>query len=248
MANRIIGRINGVKVNKLASVILGMAIGLSGCGGSGTNNDQGTSFLATGFGGVSPTTGAATGSPISGATVSILDTSSSAGVLAAMNFQNRLSAQFLRVDQISCAYEVPGSNVSLYQDSTNTSVVIPPGAVSSAGVVTPSVGSTVFQLISRDVISYFANRLNDLPQLPTRMNVTCSATAISQAGDVFQSNPLGIQIVLSDDEVSVDDDLTTLDEGAVIEESELIEGDDTTLTDDGDTGTTGDESDGTSSL
>jgi len=39
----------GVKVKKITLILIAMAYGLVGCGGTGTNNDQGTSVLAFGY-------------------------------------------------------------------------------------------------------------------------------------------------------------------------------------------------------
>ena len=202
----------GVKVKKLAGIILGTAIALSGCGGSGTNNDQGTSFLAYGY--FASATTSTTG--VTGVAVSLLEGSGTLadstnpqgfGTVVFMGLQNRLSAQFMRVTQITCGYEVPGSSVALYQNSYNASGVISPAGTAGTSVVGAGTVSSVnfgFTLFTHDVLAYFSNRINELPQLPFIMNVECYATGISQSGSVFQTNPLGIQVTMVDDLVTAE--------------------------------------------
>lgn len=215
----------GITVKKLAGIILGAAIGLSGCGSSGTSNDQGTSFLATGW--FSSATGSA---GATGATFSLLEINTP-GLLVFMGLQNRLSSQFLRVTQISCSYDVPGSAVSLDQDSFNYSSVL--GGSASTSTDLPSSIKVQFPIVSNDVIAYLNSRSSELPALPFSLVIECSATGISQSGAVYQTNPLFFTAIATDDTVIAEPDTgTAIVDPATIDETNIVTDDDTGSTDD----------------
>ncbi len=183
-----------IQRNKIASAVLAaLLLGGAACGGS-TNNDQGTSFLASGYfdGAETPVTGyvlpLASDIPNTGT-----ETPDGAGftnsfpadglqAIVRMRLENRLSSQFLRVSRIDCSYLVPGASPALVlpNDSFNASAVIQPEATTDFP----------FQIISPDLFSYLNVNRNLLPELPFRMLAECSAIAVTQAGDTIRSNPL----------------------------------------------------------
>lgn len=203
------------KIKRYVGAVIGTAIVcggvLAGCG-STTNNDQGTSFLATGyFASVTGDTG------LSGANVLIAsDISSIAGVqgiidiehedeifsLAAdggqltifMGFQNRLATQFIRVVRIDCSYEVPGASIQIPNDSYNSSFVISAAGggdnVVNGNVVEPAEAWVGFNVLSTDLFSYLNVNRASLPALPFRMTATCKGVGVTQAGDVLYTNDL----------------------------------------------------------
>lgn len=184
--------------------LLAVALGAASCGGSGTNNDQGTSFLGLGyFADAGGTTGVselvipiASDSPDQiSLTVNGLPVDANSAT-AFLGVQNRLTSQFLRVTQIGCSYIIPGSSIPLIQDSSTFSFVLSPaGDAEELGQVETPGGNTGylgFSIFSPDLIAYLNSIRNSLPILPFRMIITCDATAISQAGDVITTNDVSV--------------------------------------------------------
>ena len=200
-----------IKLKRYIGAVVGAAFVcggvMAGCGT--TNNDQGTSFLATGYY-ANPDPENNTG--LSGANVLLApDLSAIGGVQGILNddndiftlsvdggqlvifmgLENRLSTQFLRVVRVDCSYHIPGAAISVPDDSYNSSFVIPQGGTVVDGNVTePGLGRIGFEVLSTDILSYLNVNRNSLPALPFRMTATCRAVSVSQAGDVFTSNDL----------------------------------------------------------
>jgi hypothetical protein len=200
-----------VNLGVLAGIVAVCSAWMMGCGGA-TNNDQGTSFLATGwYANVDGSTG------LSGANVLLVsDLAATSGVLGLiddseedeifllpadgtqfrvfMGLQNRLSNQFIRVVRFDCGYHIPGASISIPDDHYNTSFVIPAAGggdnVVDGNVVEPAEAFVGVDLLSTDLFSYLNVNRASLPALPFRMTATCVAVGITQAGDVFESNEL----------------------------------------------------------
>ena len=181
-----------IQRNKIASALLAaLLLGGAACGGS-TNNDQGTSFLASGYftadgtavnGYILPlaTDIPATGTE-TGDSLSATFPTDGLQLIVRMRLENRLSSQFLRIVRIDCSYYVPGASPAL---------VLPNDSFNASAVVQPEANiDYAFQMISPDVYSYLNVNRNLLPELPFRMLADCSATAVTQAGDSIESNPL----------------------------------------------------------
>lgn len=75
------------------------------------------------------------------------------------------------------------------------------GGLADGGPATAQGGTANigFPLVGTDIIAYLNNHRAELPAFPFRMEALCSATAISTAGDVFETNPLGMQIFVIED-------------------------------------------------
>jgi len=199
------------------AVLLGAV--LAGCGGGTTNNDQGTSFLALGY--FDDSTGDVGRSGVSallGPDSAII--TSDGGFQADGNavgvfigFQNRLSNQFIRLERIECAYDVPGANPGfrIPNDSHNTAAII--SASPSAddrdedgnpiplGTDGENSGSRLFYgfpIVSTDIISYLNVNRNSLPELPFSLIATCQGVGVTQAGDVLITNPVQFQVEFLD--------------------------------------------------
>jgi hypothetical protein len=126
-------------------------------------------------------------------------------VFTHIGLQNRLSSQFIRVVRIDCSYDIPGASplLAIPNDSFNSANVIAAAgtAADTDGGPTAGEGSTVvmgFDLVSTDIMSYINVNRNLLPQLPFRMNVTCSAVGVTQAGDTLVTNELVYPILFVD--------------------------------------------------
>ena len=200
---------------KLSNIVKVSLVGLVGilavsCGSS-TNNDQGTSFLAFGY------YADAAGSTGSSGTVAPLYTDVPVGNIDGlqtqtfMGLQNRLTRQFIRVVRFDCDYSVSGSFINIPSESFATSTVIGPTVATTTGGTTGgatggTTGGTTggaagggavasrqyigFQILSPDIYSFINNNKASFPELPFRMTAICSATGITQSGDVLTTNPL----------------------------------------------------------
>ncbi len=202
----------------LATGVLATAM-LVGCGGGTTNNDQGTSFLALGYfddaeGEVGRSGVSALLAPDAAVLVSeggFQADGNAVGVF--IGLQNRLANQFIRVERIECSYSVPGANPGFVipSDSHNTAAII--SASPSAddrdeennpiplGTEGENSGSRLFYgfpIVSLDVISYLNVNRNSLPELPFRLNASCHAVGVTQAGDVLLTNEVLFQISFLD--------------------------------------------------
>ena len=183
----------------MALVIVSTA--LVSCGGS-TNNDQGTSFLALGFfqdsngntGDAGRTTALFSDFPLEPFAADGLDI---ATVLSFIGVENRLTNQFIRTTKMDCSYEIPGARIAIPDDSTTYTTVLPP-AVDTAGVIQTSQNFTQVIVVSSDILAFLNLNINSLPEIPFRMIATCSVTGVSQAGDVFTTNPVHYEIEFSD--------------------------------------------------
>lgn len=207
-----------IRLMTLVSALLaGANFGCGGgdvLGGGATNNDQGTSFLAFGYFG--DTTGSVGVTGLQ--TFLAADNNVTAGFQGTVNgiavdgrrsivfmgLQNRLATQYIRVTRIDCDYTVPGADPSLSipSDSFNTGAVI-----SAAGTTNAAGGPTAgqapraflgFNVISTDIYSFLNVNRNSLPELPFRMLMECRAVGVTQAGDVFVSNPLAFNTTFFD--------------------------------------------------
>lgn len=188
-----------------------LVLGAVSCGGTGSNNDQGTSFLAYGYFNDSQGQTGSSGAIVAlapdsavlvgtgGASVQLLVDGNA--VLTFMGFQNRLANQFIRLVRIDCSYDIPGSNLQIPDDSFNSAAVISSDPAADdrddeTGQQVPlptGEGSTLilqFEVVSPDIISYINVNRNSLPELPFRMNVSCRGVGVTQSGDTIVTNDL----------------------------------------------------------
>ncbi len=208
---------------RIGAALSGMALLLGlGCGG-GTNNDQGTSFLALGFASEAGTTANEIGKPLplasdpaatavgfNGGTEGVSFAVDGLYVTTFIVLANNLTHQFIRVTRVDCSYDIPGADPALVipNDSFNLTMLL--GAAEGAAVDTPvdaaakekadlaSSGAAEFIIVSPDLYSFINVNRNLLPELPFRMNVTCSAIGITQAGDVIRTNDIYYNIEFFD--------------------------------------------------
>ena len=176
--------------------------------GSGTNNDQGTSFLAIGFSedGTEGSGDSGTIMPlstdVSGLTVTLPnDVALAADGLMATTYiglQNRMAQQFIRIERIECDYDVPGATIAIPHDAWATAAVIEGTGASVGpdlgnGEADPIAYSTEFvefPVVSTNLYSFLNVNRNSLPELPFRLVATCYATGVTQSGAVLTTNPL----------------------------------------------------------
>jgi len=72
------------------------------------------------------------------------------------------------------------------------------GSTTNGGSNTGTRSYMGFQILSPDIYAYLNVNRNSLPDLPFRLIATCSATGVTQAGDVYTTNPLSLQIQFYD--------------------------------------------------
>jgi len=188
-------RMNKILKRAMAVSLLSLLVS---CGGT-TNNDQGASFLATGFFKVD------TGfTPSTGNVVPLFTDTSSTGndglfLEIAIGLRNNLTKQFIRVVRVDCDYDVPGSFIKIPSESFASSTVLAaaPSATVTDGAAPPVVDANFtsstrfgFLVLTTDLYSFINNNKASFPELPFRMTVVCSATGVTQAGDVLTTNPL----------------------------------------------------------
>ncbi|MFN8390496.1 MAG: hypothetical protein U0136_09425 [Bdellovibrionota bacterium] len=190
-----------------------VALGAVSCGGYSSNNDQGTSFLAYGwFADTQGTTGETGQTVVLGQDAPVANLAATGGIVGDGNIvfthiglQNRLSSQFIRVVRVDCSYDIPGASslLQIPNDSFNSSNVIAAAGddANNPGGPQAGEGSTVvmgFDIVSTDIMSYINVNRNLLPELPFRLNVTCSAVGVTQAGDTLTTNELVYPILFVD--------------------------------------------------
>lgn len=199
-------------IRRTLLIAIPLVCGSLSCGGTTTNNDQGTSFLAFGWSSDGQETNL-TGLIVPLATdQAAFNAAGGTGqldgktALVFLGLQNRLSNQFIRVVRIDCRYDVQGSSgLSIPQDSYNSSLVIGPAAAAdgtTAGVASaniPNESFVQFEIVSPDVYSFLNVYRNQLPQLPFRMTATCHAVGFTQGGDQINSNDLFFLIQFVDE-------------------------------------------------
>ena len=101
------------------------------------------------------------------------------------------------------------------------------GGNSTAGGNATGVGSKLyfgFPLVTNGIFGYLNANRNALPELPFQMQVTCSATALSTAGDAYESNPVGIAVQFVEQDFIGDSSSssTASSTGSIVDESTLI--------------------------
>jgi len=199
------------RIGLRGAFITGAVLCLMSCG-SGTNNDQGTSFTALGFFDVGDGTEGDSG------TVVLVnnDFSGQQGVFPLfvpidknpdedgiqggfIGLQNNLTSQFIRTVRMDCCYTLPGSDPSLSIpcDAYNFTAVLsaaPSAEEALAGGEATNVAFVQVQQVSPDLLSFLAVNQNLLPELPYRMTAECEVVGVSQAGDAFTTNSVNYQI------------------------------------------------------
>ncbi len=212
---------------KYSLSVLILASGFISCGGTGSTNDQGTSFLALGFftlvdDEVVPSTQVITNPYTDRSTITSDNGIPSDGTATfrLIGVENRLSTQFLRVTRVDCSHDVQGSSLVVPDESVTKSFVLGPAEFDDAnpannGVpvgtepnptlveedATPLRPQVLFfnvPVVSTDISSFLNVNQNSLPELPFTMTTTCTVTGISQAGTTFTTNPVSISVLFVD--------------------------------------------------
>ena len=219
------------KVSRNAAALFGSALMIMGglsCGGT-SSNDQGTSFRAIGYFtfcdpdepdvdalcGLSRA-GASLFADAGGTLFGIGDGKQLGGTF--IGFTNDLLTQFIRLDRIECSYDIQGASIGIPNDSASISTILGPrcDSITAAGecVEPPEVEGAIsnpeariqaveFQVVSPDLFAYLNVNQSSLPPLPFRMTASCRGVGISQAGDVYESNPVNLPIQFFDESEGV---------------------------------------------
>lgn len=172
----------------VSTLVVLAASNLIGCGSS--NNDQGASLTSLGY--FEDSTGS-TG--FSGAIARINydrmifaenEKGNPPTLIAYMGLQNNLSEMFVNIRRIDCRYEIPGADPSVRIPSDSTGVAMHMAATGGEGG--ESKAYVGFMIVSTNLYQYLNVNQASLPELPFYMQITCSATGVTQAGDVITTN------------------------------------------------------------
>ena len=179
-----------VKKFFVALLVFTTALSIAGCG-SGTNNDQGTSFLNLGYFQDADGSIGATGLTYSISEDSVVEAfssdSGSNDVRVFMRNQNLLSQQFIRLVRINCDYDSQGNSFRIPSQSFATNALIEP-TEGLGGSSTTTTFYSEFPILSAEILKFVGGNLNSFPELPFTIVASCSATGITQAGDVLETN------------------------------------------------------------
>lgn len=203
-------RRNIMAARKLACMaLIALSVLATSCG-SGSSNDQGTSFLAVNFTSVDGDLASGctvSETPISQVTAFVND-DSTFGTCIQTNFPfavrtgiqltNLLSTQFIRTQSIECDYDVlqlPG-------------YFIPPTVTPLSGVIdntgdtngeaVPEILTVGATIMGEDTFQYINARLNELPSFPINLAANCRVTGITSAGNVLTTNTLSLNVQLTE--------------------------------------------------
>jgi hypothetical protein len=185
-----------LKRNNMKKIITILAIlGLVSCGG-GSNNDQGTSITLIGY--VDDCTAGAVPN-IAGASIPLSTDSEPAtfagGLLVGMVINNNLSKQFIRTENAFFTYFIPGATTQPPATSTVAGSVI--AAAGDAGGTTSGCVETF--IVPAEIRQWLVLNRNFLPEPPFSMEVDGYVTAISQAGDRFDTNEVKFLVQITPD-------------------------------------------------
>jgi hypothetical protein len=202
----------------LAALVVGTA--LYGCGSS-SPNDQGTTFTLLGYfaelpddasDDTLPTALTGVGILISDPSIEAPPSGSNLGggtVAAVLGFQNNLSAQFLRTDQVFFDYIVPGA--SAQPPSTNYPLSMVLGAADSNLQATPTSslpggfdglshrGFAQVTVLPAEIREWLNFHRTSLPPRPFVMTVRSYVSGVTSAGDRIDSNSADLFIQVNDD-------------------------------------------------
>lgn len=196
---------NFCRLGVKALLTVALLAGVMGCG-STASNDQGSSFLALGY-----FTEADREQGDLGRVVLLNRDYDMTGsgvqfeVAPYMGLENRLSKQYIRVVRIDCEYDIPGADPSLEIPSGtfNTAFVIngtdsveESSSDDTVEVINPVYAS--FSLLSPDFFQFLSINQNLLPTLPYEMTAICSATGVTEAGDVLTTNDAPYYIIMAE--------------------------------------------------
>ena len=191
----------------LVRFILGTLIvtGLVSCGSS---NDQGVVFTLLGT-----YTGSDCSTGLTGASLPLGDTISTdggafgGGLIAALQVQNNLAGQALRVEAVNISYEVPGassqppSTIEAFPASllgpADIDGEIQTSLPSSFGSVSNTACGEV-SVITGAVEQYLILNKTSLPELPFTLIATITVTGVSTSGERYTTNPLYFPVVYTD--------------------------------------------------
>ncbi|MCB0324593.1 MAG: hypothetical protein KDD69_13515 [Bdellovibrionales bacterium] len=191
----------------LVGSLVATAFGAISCGSGSSNNDQGTSVTAIAYfaedpdePGVFPCDQAQSGAilPLF-EDINVVDGRVGTDSYTSFGIQNMLAVQTFRVTRIDCSYSIPGSSIQVPNSSIATGIVLAPVETGEDGGDQFAQFSCIpFPIVPPEIYSFVNNNQNSMPQLPFRMNVLCSATGVTQAGDTLTTNPLGFDVQFVD--------------------------------------------------
>ncbi len=197
--------------------VAGLALALGGCGGGGSNNDQGIVFRSTGIyrglEAIEEDKITCTEPTVSNAIIDTAFTIDLSGMRwfpdrndpfgdpcgGYIGLQNNLETQSINVQEISIRYEVPGASIAIPSTSVSFGQTILP---TSSTVTTPSgqvnliYAQLVGQIVPRELLVFLNQNSNSLPGTPYEMNAILVARGQSEQGTNYETNEVGYQLTI----------------------------------------------------
>ncbi|RIL12176.1 MAG: hypothetical protein DCC75_00900 [Proteobacteria bacterium] len=224
------------KVSKLAGfgLLIGICIGLLGCGGGGSNNDQGVSFTLLGFFADSSGGTGELGRSVPLSTDPESEAQASGAIFTTAGVQNNLSNQVIRTDRALMSYYIDGAELQPPSTTVAFSSILAPAAPDGSSSLPPGFGNgqTVvygnFPIVPSDIMAWLNLNRALLPELPFHMTVTVTISGVTTAGDRLETNSATYTVQFTPDVVippsgGSDDDSGGEEEAELEDFSELFE-------------------------
>jgi hypothetical protein len=212
----------------IASLALNFAL-LSGCGGGGSNNDQGTAFALIGFNGVDQQGVCDPNLFVNSFTIRLSgerggrapETVGSGQQLTCLTVQNLMSTQRISTERVVYEFNIPGAveqppvtSVAMAQVFGPQVVTQPQPVGGIAGnqpssslpnVVQAQQGQLSLPVVPLEVMKWLYLNQSKYPELPINLTGTVRIFGVTSSGDVIESNPSSFSLQLLP-ELAITDD------------------------------------------
>jgi hypothetical protein len=176
---------------------------LAGCGSSGSSNDQGVAFSLNEF---------YTDSTATTGRVGYVSPFGALIATSAVQLQNNLIGQGIRVRRLFLSYNIPGSGISLPSTSVGLTSTLGPVECAAgpnvpecvdttlpAAFKTNNISNSEFRPVPAAVNEYLILNRDSLPALPFSLEITIVAEGVTTSGDTLQSNAGVLNVEYIDD-------------------------------------------------
>lgn len=201
----------------MRTMILGAALSaLLGCGGAGTNNDQGVSFNLFGFFAIDQEGKIDCKTRTSGS-VAAISTSTEVGqmsdVISAFGVENFLSGQAITVQRAMLQFVIAGAatqppdtsvpaGLTLAPQDNNAGTSLPPSFVGAGGGTESGVAAIecrAFAVVPSNIMEWINLNRANLPEPPFIMEVFVTMHGVTTSGHPIDSNTLSYPVYVQND-------------------------------------------------
>lgn len=187
------------------TILFPVLFGMLGCGSA--SNDQGTSFVFSGFVFINRTSGQVECDRFTHGTDVSIDRTEG-GTLTidqylGAKFQNNMSSQFIRIERMVMDYYIPGASQQPPSTTWPMGNVIPPAATPSAGENRSSLPENdnfeapdcaYFAVMPPSILSWIDQNRDLLPEMPFTVEARVKALGVTSSGQVIYSNELSAYV------------------------------------------------------